>query len=145
MGDNIQIILYYKILLFAMISALFLKKPIFGQYTAADGGFSRAKLFPYRQFTETGARLYRGRRKTRSKFQPPRAATVETGIMRGGEAARESARYCESIHAACGEWRAGTMQTEAARKTAAAGRRNYAICAAKALFMWVSGSQARIF
>ena len=92
MGDNIQIILYYKILLFAMISALFLKKPIFGQYTAADGGFSRAKLFPYRQFTETGARLYRGRRKTRSKFQPPRAATVETGIMRGGEAVRERAR-----------------------------------------------------
>lgn len=61
-----------------MISALFLKKPIFGQYTAADGGFSRAKLFPYRQFTETVARLYRGRRKTRSKFQPPRAATVES-------------------------------------------------------------------
>ena len=149
-----------------MISALFLKKPIFGQYTAADGGFSRAKLFPYRQFTETGARLYRGRRKTRSKFQPPRAATVETGIMRGGEAvrervrteksagctmrkdgeerggtmrsgeaARESARYCESIHAAGGEWRAGTMQTEAARKTAAAGRQNYAICAANAFFM----------
>ena len=118
-----------------MISALFLKKPIFGQYTAADGGFSRAKLFPYRQFTETGARLYRGRRKTRSKFQPPRAATVETGTMRGGEAARESARYCESIHSAGGEWRAGTMQTEAARKTAAAGRQNYAICAANAFFM----------
>ena len=92
MGDNIQIILYYKILLFAMISALFLKKPIFGQYTAADGGFSRAKLCPYRQFTETGARLYRGRCKTRSKFQPPRAATVETGIMRGGEAVRERVR-----------------------------------------------------
>ena len=38
------------------------------------------------------------------------------GTMRSGEAARESARYCESIHAAGGEWRAGTMQTEAARK-----------------------------
>ena len=57
------------------------------------------------------------------------------GTMRSGEAARESARYCESIHAAGGEWRAGTMQTEAARKTAAAGRRKLAICAAKVLYM----------
>ena len=126
MGDNIQIILYYKILLFAMISALFLKKPIFGQYTAADGGFSRAKLFPYRQFTETGARLYRGRRKTRSKFQPPRAATVETGTMRGGEAVRERARTEKS--AGCtmrkdGEERGGTMRGgEAVRERARAKR-----------------------
>lgn len=71
-----------------MISALFLKKPIFERHTAADGGFSRAKLCPYRQFTETGARLYRGRCKTHSKFQPPRAATAETGTMRGGGAAK---------------------------------------------------------